>query len=851
MSLSSLLEGWRLDHRFMDNVAAWERLSALPARYADFPASLDPRLVTLLHKLDLSPLYVHQAQAVEAALTEENVVLVTGTASGKSLAYHLPTLQHLLKEPSSTALYLFPTKALAQDQAAALRDLLDALDLEIPIPLNIYDGDTSSAQRTRIRQAGGVLISNPDMLHVGILPNHARWVDFFRNLQIVVLDELHTYRGVFGSHMANVLRRLRRICSFYGSDPIFLCASATIANPRDLAEKLLEAPVTLVDEDGSPRGEKHIILYNPPVIDHALGIRRSYALETRSLAGRFLLAGLQTVVFARSRLTTEILLGYLRDEVAQGERTPTQVRGYRGGYLPLERREIERGLRGGEVRGVVATNALELGVDIGTLSAAVLAGYPGTIASTWQQFGRAGRRTDVSVGVLVASGSPLDQYIVRHPRYLLDCSPEHALINPDNLLILVNHLRCATYELPFEEGEAFGTFEDTEAVLTVLSETGEVHRSHHTCRWISEVYPAAEVNLRTGTNNIVVIQDLSTGEPQVVGEVDRQSAPIMVYPGAVYLHEGQQYVVDSLDWEQSIAYTRQAEVDFYTDANSIADVQVEEEYETALAGECIKALGRIQVIHQAASYRIVRRYTHETLGFGEIDLPPQQFETTAYWLSLLPELTDRLEDAGMLLRPNNYGPNWQEQRSKARLRDGYLCTRCGSPEHDSQQHDVHHLTPFREFGYLPGRNEAYLAANQLENLVTLCRRCHLSIETAQGTRSALVGLANVLHNVATLLLMCSPSDIGTVVEQRSARTKAPTLTIYDHAPGGLGLSVRLYELHDDLLSGALELVRDCACLEGCPACVGPVTEPGTNIKALVASLLEALFGASAENTGDF
>ncbi len=599
MELASLLDTLRRDRDFIGNVTAWEHIPARPARYADFPPALDRRLVEMARRLGFSPLYTHQAEAVDAVLGGESVVMVAGTASGKSLAYHLPALQFALQDPHATALYLFPTKALAQDQAAALADLIATLEPDPPIPVNVYDGDTSSDRRTKIRREGGIVISNPDMLHVGILPYHARWAGFFQNLRLVVLDELHTYRGVFGSHMANVIRRLRRICRFHGSNPVFVCTSATIANPQELAGRLLEAPVRLIDQDGAPRGEKHIILYNPPTIDPKLGIRRSYTLETRSLAGRFLAAHTQTIVFARARLTTELLLGYLRDEVEHVGLPRESVRGYRGGYLPLERREIERGLRAGEVQGVVATNALELGVDIGSLGAALLAGYPGTIASTWQQFGRAGRRADVSVGVLVASGAPLDQYIATHPAYIFERSPENALINPDNLVILVNHLRCAAYELPFEDGEPFGQFADAQAVLDVLAEDGEVHHSGSMYRWVSDAYPAADFSLRTNTQDVIVVQDHTGGEPVVIGEVDRDSAPIMVYTGAVYLHEDTQYLIEELDWEQGLAIARRADLDYYTDASSTTDVTVEEEAKSDLAGDCVKAHGRVLVTHQA------------------------------------------------------------------------------------------------------------------------------------------------------------------------------------------------------------------------------------------------------------
>ncbi|MBN1312617.1 MAG: DUF1998 domain-containing protein, partial [Anaerolineae bacterium] len=710
---------------------------------------------------------------------------------------------------------------------------------------NLYDGDTPRSARSRARKAGGILISNPDMLHMGILPYHTQWAAFFGNLQLVVLDEVHTYRGIFGSHTANVMRRLRRICRFYGSEPLFFCTSATIANPGALVERMIEAPVAVISVDGSPSGGKSIVLYDPPVLDERSGLRQSYLFAVSSLTGRCLRAGVQTVVFARARQTAEVLLGYIKDESERSGLAPVSVRGYRGGYLPLERREIERGLRDGNVSGVVATSALELGIDIGSLGAAILAGYPGTIASTWQQIGRAGRRSDISVGILVASAMPLDQYIVRHPHFLFEQPPERALINPDNLAVLANHLRCAVYELPFEHQETFGALDDVESILKLLAAEGEIYADGSTYRWIAGDYPAAAVNLRTASNQSIAIQDCSDETLQVIGQVDRESAPIMVYEGAIYLHEGRQFVIEKLDWENGVAYARQIEVDYYTVASSSTSIQIEEEHASELVENCVKTHGRAIVTHQATAYRSVKRYTHETLGFGEISLPPQQFETTAYWIVLTPDLATEMEDRNILLKPNDYGPNWPEQRKKARARDGFRCAHCNAPERERHQHDVHHIRPFREFGYMPGENENYKEANRLDNLTTLCSRCHRTVEAMRHTQSALSGLGTVLHNLAPLFLMCAPGDIGVVSEHKSTYTHLPTITIYDHISGGLGLSEQLYDLHTDLLKSALDMVRDCPCSDGCPACIGPPGEVETDTKKLTITLLEAMIGGSA------
>ena len=658
MPIDDALESLRFDRAFMAQVTAWERLPARPARYAEPPAGLDPRLMAALRALGAAPLYTHQAEAAEAALAGRDVAVVTGTASGKTLCYNLPVLHTLLNEPQARALYLFPTKALAQDQAAALAALLEALGAVEAVPVRTYDGDTPGARRRAVRDEARLLISNPDMLHSGILPHHPRWASFFENLRWVIVDELHVYRGVFGSNVANLFRRLRRVCRFYGSEPRFLLASATIANPQELAERLIESPVHLVppELDGSPRAEKHVLIYNPPVIDPALGIRRAYTLEATRLAARFLEHAVQTAVFARARRTTEVLLGYVRDAVAQAGGDAEAIRGYRGGYLPLERRAIERGLRDGSVRGVVATNALELGVDIGQLGAAVIAGYPGTIASLWQQAGRAGRRSEASAALLVASAAPLDQFVATHPRYLFERSPEHGLINPDNLAVLARHLRCAAFELPFEDGEAFGGAGDVTALLEVLAEQGDLLHSGGAFRWVADAYPAESVSLRAGTDDTIVIQAAVEGRPIVIGQIDRAAAPVLLHEGAVYIHEGRTFLVQELDWEGARAMVEPAEVDYYTEAAEAVDLEVLEAYDADETRTARRAHGRVRLTAQASSFRKVKRYTHETLGYGTIDLPSRQWETAACWLWLAPETAARLEGEGVLLPPNDYGP---------------------------------------------------------------------------------------------------------------------------------------------------------------------------------------------------
>ena len=629
------------------HVTAVRRLPAVAAQHVAFPEALDARLRAALEARGVAQLYTHQSEAIEHALAGRNVVVTTPTASGKTLCYNAPVLHSVLQSSSSRALYLFPTKALAQDQLAELQAMCETLDAATGEQIGVftYDGDTPQDARRSIRARAHLVLSNPDMVHSGILPHHPRWAKLFENLRYVVIDELHAYRGVFGSHLCNVLRRLRRICHHYGSNPAFLCSSATIANPRELAERLVEQSFELVERSGAPRGEKFFVFVNPPVVNHQLGIRRSYLGETRRIASEFLQRNLQLIVFAQSRLSTEILTTYLKDDFEDVPGAPERIRGYRGGYLPLRRREIEKGLREGSVRAVVSTNALELGIDIGALDVAVMAGYPGTIASTWQRAGRAGRRTSRSAAVMVASSAPLDQFIVRNPSYFFDASPERALIDPDNLHILVDHVKCAAFELPFNGSEQFGRHE-LQAVLGILAEQGLVHSSHGgqdqdgqdvRWTWTSESYPADAVSLRSVSSDNFVVVD-TTGEPRVIGETDFTSGPSTLHPKAIYLVEGQLFQVDRLDFEGRKAFVRQTDSDYYTTAITYARVTIIDTFaELAAASH-----GEVHVVSRVVGFKKIKFYTNENVGSGELDLPEQQMHTTSYWMTIPASVTANL-----------------------------------------------------------------------------------------------------------------------------------------------------------------------------------------------------------------
>ena len=853
MPLASLLDFWKRDPETAPNLVAWQTFPARPAQTHPFPTDLPAPVKQTLLAAGIHTLYSHQLEAWAHARAGENVILSTGTASGKTLSYNLPVFDSLIQDSNARALYLFPTKALAQDQLSNLQSLVSNLELlmtNYSLSAAIYDGDTPQPARAAIRQKARIVLSNPDMLHTGILPHHTNWLDFFSNLRFIIIDETHTYRGVFGSHIANVIRRLKRVTSFYGAKPQFILASATIGNPKELAERIIEEPVHLIDQDGSARGPRHFIIYNPPITDPSLGLRKSSLLEGVRLSQDLLKQDVQSVVFARSRRSVEIILRYLQENQPpvsnlQSPISPItnyqlQIRGYRSGYLPAQRREIEKGLREGTVKTVVATNALELGIDIGGLGAAVLIGYPGTVASARQQAGRAGRGLESAAAVMIASASPLDQFLAHHPEYFFERSPEQALVNPDHLLILLEHLRCAMFELPFQKGEGFGSLSGVavDEFLHFLLSNGEAHLSNEKYYWMADQYPAANISLRSASPQGVVLQTTMDDRPLTIGTVDGESALWMVHPGAIYLHEAQSFFVRDLNLEEHIAYLSPIQSDYYTESLRSTEVSVlsESSNEDVRGGE--KKWGELQVTTQVTGFRKRRWYTHENLGEEPLDLPHTDLITTGYWVSLSEETISRLREAGMWTNdPNNYGPGWAQLRERVRARDKYTCQVCGAVE-TNRQHDVHHKVPFRAF-------PSFLEANRLENLTTLCPSCHHKAEQNVRMRSGLSGLAYVLGNLAPLFLMCDTGDLGTHVEPVENQTFGqPTIVLYDAIPAGIGFSQKLFEIHDELMARAFELVSECPCADGCPSCVGPGGENGYGGKQEALEILKGLTNAS-------
>lgn len=754
MNLEQFLEYIKYDDSIMKNITEWRVLPEKLPVYSDFPADMDPLLKDSLKIRGVENLYSHQGDAWKRIKEGKDVVVVTPTASGKTLCYNLPVIDHILKDKEARAIYLFPTKALSQDQVTELQEIVNLLEADIKT--FTYDGDTPSNARKAIRQAGHIVVTNPDMLHTAILPHHTKWIKLFENIKYVVIDEIHHYRGVFGSHVANVVRRLKRICSFYGSNPQFICCSATIRNPQELAGNVIGREVELIDNNGAPRGEKHIVFYNPPIVNWQLGIRRSSLLEARKIATNLIRNQIQTIVFARTRLACEVLTTYLREALDKViGKDINKIRGYRGGFLPKQRREIERGLRQGEVLGVVSTNALELGIDIGALEACVICGYPGSISSTWQQGGRAGRRKGTSAVFLVASSSALDQFIISHPEYFFGENIEAGLINPDNLYILVNHIKCAAFEIPFEEDEIFGSAHVNE-VLEYLEDEEILHKSGTRWFWSTDNYPAEDISLRSAAGENFVIIDI-TGTPRVIGEVDRFAAPMLLHEEAIYLHETKQYQVEKLDYEEKKAFVRSVDVDYYTDANLAVNIKIlSADREMEIDPKITKYTGEVQINAMVTMFKKIKFHTHENVGSGPVNLPEQEIHTTSYWLSFSNEMVESL--------------------------------------------------------------------------------------TPSEIQSGLQGISNLLANIAPVYLMCDPRDINGVIQVKSPFTARPTVFLYDSYPGGIGLSERVYDMHDELLQAAKDQVSRCRCAHGCPSCVGPADEVGFNGKEITLKLLKEVVG---------
>ena len=781
MSIEEIIQSWKRSKNISPCLTDLRIFKKREGRYQPFPDFLHPLLKEALRSEGIESLYSHQAEAIQHVQEGQDVVVVTPTASGKTLCYNLPVLNKNLSDPSSKAFYLFPTKALSQDQMFELQNLTKRL--EKPIRTFTYDGDTPQDARQAIRTQGDVVITNPDMLHTGILPHHTKWATFFQSLRFVVIDELHTYRGVFGSHMTNVLRRLSRICDFYGSKPRFICCSATIANPKDLAEKLLEREVFLVDQNGAPSSEKIFIFYNPPVVNKELGIRGNHIHAARRLVSPFIKQGIQTILFATSRLNVEVLTKYLKDRFEKKLEDKGRIRGYRGGYLPEVRREIEKGLRERDVKAVVSTNALELGIDIGDLDVCMIAGYPGTIASTYQQAGRVGRRTEKSLVVLIARSQPLDQFIIENPDYFFGRSPEFGLINPDNLLILLSHIQCAAFELPFRDGERFGR-EDLGEILRYLEEKGTLHYVDHHWYWTKDAYPAEKVSLRSTSEENFVVVDTTKKKEEVIAEVDFTAAHTTLYEGAVYLCESELYAVERLDYPNRRAYVKKTAGDYYTDAIDYTDVSILEGFERKQGEGIFYEHGEVRVTTRIVGYKKIKFYTLENLGYGKIELPDLQFHTTSYWITFKKELLDRL--------------------------------------------------PYPRLEAIEGILGLGYAFHSMAALHLMCDPHDLN--RCVGDRGAKWFIRLPRDSKGIYSSFSSPEEIT----NEKIDLFEPTLFMYDNYPGGIGFSHQLFDDTMSLLEKTKRLISKCECPYGCPSCVGPIKEVGEKSKEVALALLEEI-----------
>ena len=750
------------------------------------PKHLAPQLRRALEDRGITQLYSHQAEAISAARRGRHVVIATPTASGKSLCFHLPVLQALSEDPTASALFLYPTKALSRDQEHALRELIT--DAKLGVAATVYDGDTPGDARRLARERCRIVLTNPDMLHAGILPNHTKWVSTFQGLRYVVLDELHTYRGVFGSHMAHVIARLKRIARFHGADPVFITATATIGNPKAHAARLIgtdENQIELVDRSGAPRASRRLFVYNPPIVNEELGIRASALKQSVNLASDLVRAKVPTIVFGPSRNSVEVMLKYLRARVGDVAGADA-IMAYRGGYLPDKRRQIEAGLRDGRILCVVATNALELGIDIGDLDAVICAGYPGSVAATWQRFGRAGRRGDSSIGVLVCTSSPLDQYLARDPSYLIGAPAEEARIDPDNVEVLVQHLKCATFEAPFEiagaglrpahpeaaEGDGYGALspDSTRDALDYLSQHGLVHDNEGVFHWSGEAFPANHVSLRNiGWDNFVII-DVATDRS--IAELDWRAAHTMLHEQAIYQHDAEQFQVERLDFENHKAFVRKVAPDYFTTALTYRTVQVIDEAKTSTAGLARTGLGDVKVEEKVTGYKKIKFFTHENAGYGDVHLPEMQMHTTAFWLTVPEDVLERMD------------------APRAVVIDG-----------------------------LRGLGRA------LETVSTLALMCDpRDVGQTLGDGGAPGG--------KTL----SPGR-----DPFGGRMGGfdPTIFLFDALPGGVGLAPRIFDRAVELLGRARALMEGCRCEHGCPACVGP-TEESDSRRRTALRLLSAL-----------
>lgn len=804
--------------------------------YAEIPEEIHPSLKKALSIMGIEALYKHQKEAIDLIEQKKDVLISTGTSSGKSLCYQIPIVGSILSGENATSLLIYPTKALTDDQFKKFQIFIKGFsereELHSSFVPAVYDGDTLSSQRIAIRKNVSILLTNPDMLHLAILPHHTLWSEFLARLKFVVVDEVHVYRGVIGSHLANIFRRLNRILRFYGANPQYILASATISNPKEFGERLLGKNIEVIENDYSYQPQRNYYFLNPPVLDSSLGIRKSLIQQTNEVAEHLLAQNIQTIFFARTRRTVEQTLKFMK----RGQKNTNNVQGYRSGYLSKERREIENGLRNGKLRAVISTNALELGIDMGKVDAVVLMGYPGTIAAFHQQTGRAGRQNRPSAAILIASGLPLDQFIIRNREYITGRNPENALIDPDNPLILLNHIRCALFELPFDGEENYGDldFYKTKQYLEVLKDARVARKNGEKYFFTSDAYPANEISIRNIGKNPIILREILGASIQTIGEVDFQSALKMVHPGAIYIHNGAFFFVKDLILEKQTAYLIPHDEDYFTEPLVEITIEIEQSLTAKNFSKFSCHFDEILVTENIKGFKKIDWQTREIIGREDLDLPENILLTKSFWISLNELFVESLRITNRWRNdPIDYGPDWAARRVQAIKRDQCICQFCGLYLELSEIH-VHHRIPFRAF-------HSSLEANRIENLVSLCTRCHQKAEQNVRIRSGLSGLAYLFSNIAPLHLMCDNRDIGYFSDSAAKWNHGlPAMGIFDQYPGGIGLSAKLFDISKNVFSDCRKIVQQCECTDGCPSCVGPPGENGLGGKEYTIAILKKI-----------
>ncbi len=837
------VENWLEKNHNRENVTHIHTKPEFSGKFCNYPDSLDLRLIQALQEIGIERLYSHQYDCYQEIMAGKNVLINTGTASGKTMAFFLPILNRKIKnDGAGNALFIYPTKALAYDQLQQFQLILDKLQKtngrsSVETPCFVYDGDTPQSKRTSIRKKASLILTNPDMIHYSFLPFHTQWERFFSELRYVVIDEIHSYRGVFGSHVANVIRRLKRIATFYGRNLQFISTTATIGNPQEFVERLLEEPITLVQGNSAPQGKKSILFYNPPIENPHLGLRKSAFAESNRIALEFADQNLQTLVFQISRRSVEMSLKLVQDRFGK---KLSSIQAYRSGYLADERRDLEAKLRSGSIKLLFTTNALELGMDIGGMQNVILCGYPGSISSTLQQIGRSGRKNEYSSAYFIANSSPIDQFLVNHPEFVLLRNPESALIDSNNQLILLQHLRAAASELSFETGDCFGvlSWEIIRPLLDIIVAEGSLHLIDGRYYWVGSQVPTQDISIRNMNGGVIKLVDEKSN--RVIGQVDYSSSLWMVHAGAVYMHQGEEYLVKELNLEEGLAVLENKQYPFYTQAKRDTKIKLINTLASRPVEDVIAHFGNIEVTNKIVAFDEILWQNNQKIATRPLILPEIKLTTQAVWFGLSEAIVDRLRERKLWLsNVNDYGSDWEKTRALVLTRDANTCQSCGTDGKQTMLH-IHHIKPFRLF-------DSIKDANQLANLVTLCQPCHRRVEANVRVRSGLGGLKYLVRNMAPLYLMCDFQDIEVFSDPSSDLCGGqPLFLMHENIPFGIGLMEHMHAILGTFLSEIVQQIKECPCSNGCPSCVGPETELGYGGKLETLVLIKEILGLHNE-----